>query len=507
MKIRTNFVTNSSSYSSAEIKIDNPVLLEILERYRDRGAFETLYNEEKLAGIGASEREAKATYWTESELVGTDERKMAFCFYDEEYASVFFAPKTIEEVMTAILDVISCGNDLNFKNIDLVNECRDELEDRKDEIVSSYGEVYWEAHDDDNELDWDEESEWKFTFNGPAYIGAPLFKGTELFNVDHTETRADGAVRMLRFPNFVLNSFGDEDHTYPLTVGRMTTGCEIRFVGDAADVIVSAEDADGSVDVFRGSFFVRTERLTAGVPHRIELRRDTAIDKFGTDSFCGAYNPYMWRIVFNHDFTGLIHDVNPIKPVKPPKPCDLPKKRLLAYGSSITHGACAGSFSNSYIGTIGRVLGVDVLCKGMGGSCFIEEEVGDYIADSSWDAAILELGVNMIDHFEVSEFERRARYLIDCALEAGKPVVLISNFTHYNDLFAGPSREKNKQFVSCLEANYEEKKCPNLHYIRGKDIITELDWLSSDLLHPSPFGHAQMGRKIADILRNEFKII
>lgn len=39
MKIRTNFVTNSSSYSSAEIKIDNPVLLEILEKYKTLGAF------------------------------------------------------------------------------------------------------------------------------------------------------------------------------------------------------------------------------------------------------------------------------------------------------------------------------------------------------------------------------------------------------------------------------------------------------------------------------------
>ena len=33
MKIRTNFVTNSSSYSSAEIKIDNPVLKKKMKKY------------------------------------------------------------------------------------------------------------------------------------------------------------------------------------------------------------------------------------------------------------------------------------------------------------------------------------------------------------------------------------------------------------------------------------------------------------------------------------------
>ena len=35
MKIRTGFVTNSSSYCSAEVVIDNPVLLGILKKYKD----------------------------------------------------------------------------------------------------------------------------------------------------------------------------------------------------------------------------------------------------------------------------------------------------------------------------------------------------------------------------------------------------------------------------------------------------------------------------------------
>lgn len=40
MKIRTDFVTNSSSYSTADIVVDNPILLEILHRYKAMGLFE-----------------------------------------------------------------------------------------------------------------------------------------------------------------------------------------------------------------------------------------------------------------------------------------------------------------------------------------------------------------------------------------------------------------------------------------------------------------------------------
>lgn len=39
MKIKTDFVTNSSAYDSVEIIIDNPVLLEVLQKYKELGLF------------------------------------------------------------------------------------------------------------------------------------------------------------------------------------------------------------------------------------------------------------------------------------------------------------------------------------------------------------------------------------------------------------------------------------------------------------------------------------
>jgi hypothetical protein len=56
MKIRTDFVTNSSSYCSAYIVIDNPTLLEILQKYKDLGVFA---NAETIFEIGSYKNLAK----------------------------------------------------------------------------------------------------------------------------------------------------------------------------------------------------------------------------------------------------------------------------------------------------------------------------------------------------------------------------------------------------------------------------------------------------------------
>lgn len=503
MKLRTEFVTNSSSYSSAEIRIDNPVLLEILKKYDGMGAFETngIYN--RAASIGCSAKSQKAQYLTSAELAREDDRELAFCYFEQEDAHVFFAPKSIDEVIEAVFDVIADGDTEFFTNRELFEKCRKECEERRDEINEAYNEVFWLASDDDCEIDLDEESEWYFSHVGPSRVGGLIFENTELFNVHHIDKRADGAVRPLRFPDTVLQAFGDEEHAYALTVGRMSTGCEIRFVGEAADVIVSAEDVDGTVEIFRGDFLVRTERLTAGVPKCLCLRSDLEIDKPGVlDRLTshGRFSPKVWRVVFDHDFRALIHGITAIKPIRPPKPDEVPKGRILAYGSSITHSAGAGFYTNSYIYNVGLQLGMDVLCKGMGGSCFCEEDATEYFERESWDMAILELGVNMVSSYPVELFKERVRYMLVCLLELDRPVYLVSNFTSYMNSPSSTLFKKNAEYVNALEELYEQFKCDKLHYVKGTDIVPELTYLTADALHPSPYGHAQMAKRLADII-------
>lgn len=64
---------------------------------------------------------------------------------------------------------------------------------------------------------------------------------------------------------------------------------------------------------------------------------------------------------------------------RPPLPDELPEKRWLAYGSSITNGAFPGLHHNSYIYHAARIAGLDVLNHGISGSCLCD--LGDLTTD------------------------------------------------------------------------------------------------------------------------------
>ena len=332
-----------------------------------------------------------------------------------------------------------------------------------------------------------------------------IWKNVELHNVYTTQTREDGALYVRRFPLGCHEEFNRSPYEIVPLAGSLTTGCELRFVAKSADVYLSAEEFDGTVEVYRGDFFCRVERLQAGVIKKIELR-ENPIDVYNP-AHNGRFSPSVWRIIFDHDCRIMLHDVQSEGEIRPPVEGETPNKKIIAYGSSITHSACAQLFTNSYIYNVGKKLGADVLCKGMGGSCLIHEQVIEYLPQETWDVAILELGINMIDLFPVEVFETRARRLIAKMLACGKPVVLISNFTSYRSLPADSLYQVNEAYVSTLEKLYKELKTENLYYIKGTDILTDWEYLTSDLIHPSPYGHMEMGRKIAQKIREEFKIL
>ena len=330
-----------------------------------------------------------------------------------------------------------------------------------------------------------------------------LWNNVELFNVEYIEEGESGT-RVYRFPKETLPAFDLPWLEYSKWASALTTGCEMRFVGEGADIELCGVSEAGTVEIFRGDYLDRVVAVPKGEPVKIELRRGCQLDKCDMKTIEFAFSSDVWRVVFDHDFAVQIVSFSPIGEIRPPREDEVPRKKIICYGSSITHSAGALNYTNSYIYTVGRIIGADMLCKGMGGSCLIQGEVADYIERADWDGAILELGVNMVGHgLDVSVFRERAEYLIKCAVKREKPIFLISIFSCYHDFTYSVENKLNEEYIACLEELYEKYKSDKVFYIRGRDIVTDYRYLLSDLLHPSPFGHGEMGRKIAEFIKGK----
>ena len=331
-----------------------------------------------------------------------------------------------------------------------------------------------------------------------------IYQNVELLNVSEVEELQDGAFKVYRFPKKVLACFDADENPLFGVVGLLTTGCEIRFVSKEVEITLSG-DQDGTVEIWKGDFFVRTVWLNAGEKKTVVLKNEWKVDECEPPKKY-AFATRVWRIRFGHDTAITVHSIKATGEIRPPKAEEKPTKTIIAYGSSITHSATSVLFQNSYLGTIGRLLGADVLCKGMGGSCFCQKEVAEYLPTEDWDLAILELGVNMVETVPADEFKRRASEVVRRALTKGKPVVMMSMFTYFSE-FDPEIKKKDEAYKKAYREIFEEQKCENLYYVNGNEIVDDWAYLTADLIHPSPYGHTEMGKKIAKKIRDEFKIL
>jgi lysophospholipase L1-like esterase len=196
--------------------------------------------------------------------------------------------------------------------------------------------------------------------------------------------------------------------------------------------------------------------------------------------------------------------------MRPPTEDEKPKIKWLAYGSSITHGAGAQLHTNSYIMSAARDLGVDVLCKGMGGSCYLENDMADFIANEEWDFITLELGVNVREIYTEDVFRSKAEYLVETIKKKNpdKPVIFITIFpnsaTYCNSETVFKTREF--EFNNIIREIYNEYASDGFTYlIEGSDILKRFDWLTCDLIHPSEYGHFMMGLQLSNIIKDIIK--
>jgi lysophospholipase L1-like esterase len=278
-----------------------------------------------------------------------------------------------------------------------------------------------------------------------------------------------------------------------------------------ADVRASLRylEADAMLLVYKGDHAHSRHVLPAGVITSLFLEDPVWFSQVEPESLRGRrFSPDVWRILFHQDAAVAYHHLDAFgHAVRPPSTGETPARSWLAYGSSITYGASAFHPSNSYTQHAAHLLGVDVLNKGLPGSCMCEPEMAEWLAAlPGWDFATLELGVNLVDWATPAEFEERARHLITTIHQARPDALLhvINIFPNRADAMLDRSAipaVRTPLFNQIVPRLVEEIGHPNVHFIDGRMILVQpACGLNADLLHPSDEGHLAMGRALAEHL-------
>jgi hypothetical protein len=323
-----------------------------------------------------------------------------------------------------------------------------------------------------------------------------LYKNAELYNVSELLKPAQGkGFWMSRIPEQVRASLNPKAQQAALN----GCGCEIRFNlrGDRVRIVLQRDSVEGIKDmglleIYRGTFqssyemtprFIGNEEYEIIIDHTfgdMELLNRIAKEKKL------VFDPELIRILLPFDWKCRLIAVE--GDIEPPAPSQTPQQKLLAYGSSITHGGSAVAPSGSYAMRTASKLGMDLINLGFAGSAMLEQEMAEFISGSKdWDIAILELGVNVLDSWSPGEFAERAEGFLAAIAEqnVGKWIFCTDIFTMRMDLEGNPKAHEFRGVVKNLVHRLRQQK---LVYLPGTELFPDASLLSADLVHPCSAG-------------------
>ncbi len=328
-----------------------------------------------------------------------------------------------------------------------------------------------------------------------------IYKNIEFHNVEEIFEREDG-LQLSRIPENLREKLNENAKTRAL----MAAGCELRFnlKSEKAEItlkkIESVYTEDGICEVYFGDFFNSWFYINEN-PKKIEIIYPPNIEKLEKlrKEKNLPFDPKLVRIILPHRVELRILEIE--GDFEPPSKNQIPEIKYLAYGSSITHGASSIKPTGTYPMRTAQLLGVDLINLGFGGGAHLEKEIADYIAErKDWDFGTFELGVNMVINFETKEFEKRVDYFVEKIVNKNpdKYLFFIDIFPFYMDF---DNEEKQKKFREIVKNKVKEIGKENVIHISGFDILKSEKGLTTDLVHPSPFGMEEMAFNLSCFIK------
>lgn len=338
-----------------------------------------------------------------------------------------------------------------------------------------------------------------------------VYKNMLIHNAAEIFENSDKSISWCRFPMTVFEKIESEQGE---KMAMRSTGAELRFVMESDSVKIKMSSAEKGSDllhtfhVYRGSVQGEWEdheiqKFVGDSPTEFVIKKSKNTENLRkiTESAGYPFSPEVIRVIFDRG-AYKIYDV--CGEIKPPTKEQCPQKTLMCYGSSITHGSNSIDASHSWASILAHNLKTDLRNLGMAGSCFLEKEIADFIAEEGekgkWNIAILELGINALD-WEEKKIRERAEYFINTVAKRNveKPVFVISPFYYCGDDF-----DKNKpaeKWRRILKEIIDKRENKNVVLFNGIDILTDMSYMSADEVHPNITGV----QKIADTLTKEIK--
>ena len=330
-----------------------------------------------------------------------------------------------------------------------------------------------------------------------------LHDGLEFYNIAELRTvDTFEGLRLQRVPEEIRLQLNEG------TAGTMLSpaGGEIRFrIAEGKDSVTIRLSAESPtmVYVYHGPFQGDVWELNT-VPKDIKVGTPKRLAQLTMEDFPQInYDFGLVRLCFGGAYPEPVFYHGHSEGVCLPRTCDVPKKRYLAYGSSITHGVDLSGAALSYPAHVAWRLGMELRNLGASGCCLCEKAMADYLAEQPCDIVTLELSVNMLGTFSAEEFRKRAHYLVERVADAdpNRPVMCITIFPFYHDInpkFREPKQLSTPQeYREILRDIVRTLARPNVTIVEGPELLPDPGMLSNDLIHPAARGMIHMGEELA----------
>lgn len=331
-----------------------------------------------------------------------------------------------------------------------------------------------------------------------------IYENMEVHNAAELLPGEHGGVTWLRYPKSVCDGF--ERDGARIQAGNCS-GVELRFVMKSDRVVLKVRSASvGHYHIFRGGlqggWYDHEGRTTSPEKNEIVIERkeQPLVDRMHKD-YGLPWDPSLIRIVFDRGRFELLGVAE--GEIELPAKGQTPEKTILFYGSSITHGSNSLNDSNSWTSWVAHGLKMDKLNKGLAGSCCMEDTTVAYLGAlgkaGAWDVAVLELGINVLSYDTDLRRARVENTLLRIAAEnPEKPVFVISPFYSNEDYVGG---ERAAAWRETIRSVVEERGYKNVTYIPGDEILSDMRGISTDGVHPSVYGVAQIAERLLERMK------